>query len=381
MLKRKENRSVLMRKVSGYRKHTFGIWNRTAVCMAAFCLLLTACGEEGIDAQSMETGGIEESVGESAASGGDVLEYVPESREEAQVGVQDKINAENSIQQEAPLLTFERLQELIQEPVPLLEHYAGYQDIGSDIHWDEENGLGCILYPVSDLVSGADIVLHIVYETEDNQIYQMYLSRRNDVFHCGLYFNDGGAPGYFSDVSSKMEQYREEVGELFYWIKQYEFPGNIYMRIRPWQFRTDMGAGDWKGQTYWWVGEEPEEEQDSDGEPPEWKAVFSIMQVPQEYLVFAGGKLQEVLPLYDQAVLTMEYEPLEGCGEQAVIWKISAKLNTQTVNEAAEDYWYVCLGREDSPWGYIAAMTCRHFSWEEAVEFAQRIQFHDAAWQ
>ncbi len=142
-----------------------------------------------------------------------------------------------------------------------------------------------------------------------------------------------------------------------------------------------MEPGDWKGQTYWCVGEGPEEDKDSDGEPPEWKAVLGIMQIPQEYLVFADGKLQEVGPMYDQAELTMGYEPLEGCGEQAVIWKISARLYAQTENEKTEDFWYVCFGREDSPQGYIAAMNCRYFSWEDAIAFVKSIQFHDAAWQ
>lgn len=85
------------------------------------------------------------------------------------------------------------------------------------------------------------------------------------------------------------------------------------------------------------------------------------------------------MPFYDQTELTMEYEPLEGCGEQAVIWKISVRPYAQTEDD--EEFWYVCFGREDSPWGYIAAMNCRYFSGEEATAYVQTMQFQDAAWQ
>ena len=340
------------------------------LCLTAACLLLAACGGPDGNAEGAGESGMGAAADSRVMTGlPDIPAGVPEGRQE------DLMEPEPS--QEADpkeMLTFERLQELIQEPVPLLEHYARYQDIGGESE-------GTIRYPIQDPVSGADMVLHIRFRTEDNQIDHMYLYRRNDFFHCGIYYDNSGLPGYVSDAASRLEHYREDVGELFHWIKGYEFPDLIYIRIRPWQFRADMGPGDWKGQTYWCVGEGPEEDKDSDGEPPEWKAVLGIMQIPQEYLVFADGKLQEVGQMYDQAELTMGYEPLEGCGEQAVIWKISARLYAQTENEKTEDFWYVCFGREDSPQGYIAAMNCRYFSWEDAIAFVKSIQFHDAAWQ
>ncbi len=97
---------------------------------------------------------------------------------------------------------------------------------------------------------------------------------------------------------------------------------------------------------------------------------------------------------YDHAERTTEWMTVEWSEEQAVICRMKVDQYTVSeIEEAAEagkpipeeyqsaNIWYVCFGREDSPWGYVFAMNERHCALEEAVIFAETIQFRESAWQ
>lgn len=295
-------------------------------------------------------------------------------------------------------LTMERLEELLEEPEPLLELYSGYQDTGwGDGADDYGNAYMSCLIRIPE--TGIDLRLRIRYLVADNSIADMRLERLNDHLGITLYARDHFYYGYNTELSKNMDAIRKGTGELFLWIEQYGFPAsnenNIYIYIRPDQFRTDLGEG-WSGMTYKWLEEEPEWAAGSrEWGPREWRAPAAIMQVSAEdFLTFSDGVLSEVQLLYNHAERVVEWEPMEYCEEQAMICMFNVDQYTLTEIDEAEEagdpipeeyytanIWYVCIGREDSPWCYVIAMNQRHFSKEEAVEFARSIRFREAAWQ
>lgn len=294
-------------------------------------------------------------------------------------------------------LTMERLEELLEEPEPLLELYSGYQNTdwgeGAD---DYGNAYMTCLIQIPE--TGIDLMLRIRYLVEDNGIGSMSLERLNDHLGITLYARDYFYYGYNTELSKNMDAIRKGTGELFLWIEQYGFPAsnenNIYIDIRPDQFRTDLGEG-WSGMTYKWLDEQAEwSTGSSEWGAPEWRAEACIMQVPADRLTFTDGILSEVQLLYNHAERVMEWEPVEYCEEQAMMCMFNVDQYTLLEEEeAAEagnpipeeyltaDIWYVCIGREDSPWCYLISMNKRHFSKDEAVTFARSIRFREAAWE
>lgn len=291
-------------------------------------------------------------------------------------------------------LTLERLKKNLEEPVQLLEMYAGYQDIS----WGESTDSGGNAYvvcPIFDPTTGIDFSLRIRYRPEDNHIENLSLERSND--HLGATYGDL--------TPEAVDALSEGTGELFLWVRRYGFPEgrrdgsyevhNIYTSMKPYQFRTDLGDGSWKGMTYRWWQEEPEYSQGSSAwGPPEWRNTACFMQVPSDLLVFEEGVLKGAELGYDHAERTTEWMTVEWCEEQAVLCRMKVDQYTASeIEEAAaagnpipEEYqtaniWYVCIGREDSPWGYVFAMKERHCALEEAVIFAESIRFRESAWQ
>lgn len=292
-------------------------------------------------------------------------------------------------------LTLERLRELLEEPEPLLEYYAGYQETSWQDAQDNgitsrEAGMNCW---IRDPETGADLRLDIRF-AEDNSINSIDLERRNDSLAAWLYDRNTFYYGYSSNRFEQMDALNK-TGELFQWIESYGFPPDIYIYIRPDQFWTDPAA-EWKGMTYkWWDEENEWEAGSSEWGPREWRVPAAIMQVPAEdFLIFTDGVLSEVQLNYNHAERAMEWEPVEYCEEQAMICMFNVDQYTLLEEEeAAEagnpipeeyltaDIWYVCIGREDSPWCYLISMNKRYFSQEDAVVFAQSIRFRESAWQ
>ncbi len=295
------------------------------------------------------------------------------------------------------VLTLERLRELLEEPEPLLELYAGYQETSWQEAYDNgstssEAGMNC---RIRDPKTGADFLLRIRF-AEDNSISKIDLERCNDYLAVWLYDRHFYS-GYSSNKFEQMDAINV-TGELFQWIEKYGFPPDIYLYIRPDQFRTDLGADleGWSGMTYRW----PEEENEwangsSDWGYPEWRAPACIMRMPTEdRLTFTDGILSEVRLLYNHAEPVMEWEPMEYCEEQAMLCMFNVDQYALTeIDEAAQagnpipeeyqtaDIWYVCIAREDSPWCYVITMNQRHFSKEDAEVFARSMRFREAAWQ
>lgn len=295
------------------------------------------------------------------------------------------------------VLTLERLRELLEEPEPLLEFYAGYQETSWQEAYDDgrissDAGMNC---RIRDPKTGADFLLRIRF-AEDNSISCIDLERCNDYLAAWLYDRHFYS-GYSSNKFEQMDAINE-TGELFQWIEKYGFPPDIYIDIRPDQFRTDLGADPegWSGMTYRWLEEQSEWATGScEWGPQEWRAPASIMRMPTEdRLTFTDGVLSEVQLIYNHAERVMEWEPMEYCEEQAMISMFNVDQYTLTeIDEAAQagnpipeeyqtaDIWYVCIAREDSPWCYVITMNQRYFSEEDAVEFARSICFREAAWQ
>ncbi len=106
--------------------------------------------------------------------------------------------------------------------------------------------------PFFDPTMGIDFSLRIRYRPEDNHIENLSLERSND--HLGATYGDLTPEG--------VDALSEGTGELFLWIRRYWFPEgrrddsyeahNIYTSMKPYQFRTDLGDGSWKGMTYRW---------------------------------------------------------------------------------------------------------------------------------
>ena len=118
------------------------------------------------------------------------------------------------------------------------------------------------------------------------------------------------------------------------------------------------------------------------------------MQIPTDCLVFEDGILKEAQLGYEHAELLTEWENVEGCKEQAILCKMNVEqYSPAEIEEAAEagrpipgkyqtaDMWYLCIGRENSPWAYVFAMKEEYCAREEAMMFSWWIEFRDDAWQ
>lgn len=97
---------------------------------------------------------------------------------------------------------------------------------------------------------------------------------------------------------------------------------------------------------------------------------------------------------YEHAELLTEWENVEGCKEQTILCKMNVEqYSPAEIEEASEagrpipgkyqtaDMWYLCIGRENSPWAYVLAMKEEYCAREEAVMFSWWIEFRDDAWQ
>lgn len=381
-----------------------------AVIAAVVLLLRSPAGQEDSDllVPAVGTSEMQES-GERAAEPEPEPESVAESKQEAEpesvaeseqeAESESAAESESDPAQEAEMLTLEGLKELLAEPEPLLEHYTGYQGF-VDLEYSDSY-YRCLLQTTEN---GCDYWVDINVRTEDNRIDRMALTRRNDALGVSLYRMDNG---YRRGAIEEIDVL-EDTGELFRWVRMYSFPDghmaginyeyeyhNIYCCMRPDEFRTDLGDGTWKGMTYKWIFENSEYDPGSTRcGTPEWGYVACFMQVPTECLVFEDGILVDAQLGYDHAELLTEWENVVGCREQALLCKMKVEqYSPAEIEEAAEagnpipeehqtaNMWYVCIGREHSPYAYVFAMKEKYCSWEEAAMFSWWIEFRDEAWQ
>lgn len=121
-------------------------------------------------------------------------------------------------------------------------------------------------------------------------------------------------------------------------------------------------VGDYGGQAFWYTGKDIYTAPPEDWTPIEWAAAATISRVDREKFVFADGVLEDALNYSNHSERVMEPEAVSGCEEQTV------------------DIWYVCVGREGSPYGYIATLSERYFTEEDVISFARSLKFTQAAW-
>lgn len=295
-------------------------------------------------------------------------------------------------------LTVNRLKELLEASEPLLEMYAGYQN--STWRDDEKEKVGYLSCNLQEYETGVDLRLLVTYRLEDNWVERIMIDRRNDSVGGSLYFGlEQHRKSYtYERALELIDLLTRQGGEVFRWMKYCALPGydNIHIDIGMNEFRTEsgMGEGEWKGIYYTWRYKQPEWTGSADWGPPEWRCPASIIRIPAAHLRFENGELQEVDLPYQHAERTTENMRLdEYCQEQALMWQINADMYTITeIDEAAEagepipeeyqtaDFWYVCFGRENSPWAYLVVMNGGVFSQENAIWFVRDMVIREEAW-
>ena len=282
--------------------------------------------------------------------------------------------------------TWEILQKLTEEPLPLLEDYAGYEGAV----WDDMGGYALnryLIYSLRDEKSGQDYRLMVSYMAADNHVNMMYLQRESDISELGLYLEETGWR------NADIEEFLEHLPTLADWMAEYRLPKEEKLQADA--FSAIIGYGG--GQTFQWIGKDMYTAEPGDSCPEEWKAAAVIFRLDGEHLVFdtaGSGILKNVIFLSNHSGIVTEPVPVEGCEEQAILVQFSCDLFTAAELAEAEEagtvipeedtagrFWYVCFGREGAPYGYAVGLNMRYFSEEEAVECAQSIRFTEEAWR
>lgn len=127
---------------------------------------------------------------------------------------------------------------------------------------------------------------------------------------------------------------------------------------------------------------------------PGWYAPGGIGRVPNasEILQFDAGKLTGASLLMNHSNVISEAEPLDGCEVLAVLmeyefdlftaaeWAEYLEANPEADNtETTSHYWYLFMGKEDSPVCYVLFLNEQLFSKEDAVQMARSIHFAENA--
>lgn len=279
--------------------------------------------------------------------------------------------------------TWETLQKLTEEPLPLLENYAGYEGAV----WDdmEDRALNrYLIYSLRDEKKDQDYRLMVSYMAEDNHVNMIYLARDSDMAELGLYLEETGWR------EADIEGFRERLPSISDWIAEYRLPQEEKLQADAFSALIGFGGG----QTFQWIGTDIPAMITGEWCPEEWKAAAVICRLDGESLIFdAGGDLTNVMPWSNHSGIVTEPAPVEGCEEQAVLFQFACDLFTLPELEEAQEaglvteedaeghFWYVCFGREGASYGYMLGLNMRYFSEEEAVEFAQSIRFTEEAWR
>lgn len=295
-------------------------------------------------------------------------------------------NRELRAMERGEAFTWEILQKLAEEPLPLLEDYAGYEGAV----WDDMGGHALnryLIYSLRDEKNGQDYRLMVSYMAEDNHVNMMYLQRESDISELGLYLEETGWR------NTDIEEFLEHLPALSDWMAEYRLPKEEKLKADV--FSANIGYGG--GQTFQWIGKDIYTTEPGDSCPEEWKAAAVIFRLDGEHLVFeadGSGILKDVMLLSNHSGIVNEPVPVEGCEEQAVLFRFACDLFSAAELAEAEEagtvipeeetvgnFWYVCFGREGAPYGYAVCLNMRYFSEEDAVEFAKSIRFTEAAWR
>lgn len=293
-------------------------------------------------------------------------------------------NGELRAMERGEAFTWETLQKLMEEPVPLLESYAGYEGAV----WDDMGGRALnryLTYDLRDEEKGLDYQLMVSY-MEDNHVDMIYLLQKRYMSELGLYLEETG----WRDAD--IEEFREHIPALSDWIAEYRLPQEEKLQADVFSMAVGSFSG---GQTFQWVGTDEPAVITGEWCPEEWKAAAAIFRMDGESLVFdAGGALTDVMIWSNHSEIVTRPVPVDGCEEQAVLFEFECDLFTLPEFEEAKEagtviseeditghFWYVCFGREGAPYGYAVSLNMRYFSEEEAVEFAKSIRFTEEAWR
>lgn len=287
-------------------------------------------------------------------------------------------------------LTWKRLKDIVEERNTDLQDYAGYE--GAE--WDDMDDSGALnrylIYTLTDEENEQSyrvMISYLIDNNETNQINMLYLMRESDQSILSLY-----QEGYGGWRDADIDGFTGYIPKLSDWIEEYQFSSEY---LNAYWSADDFSAlvGDYGGQAFWYTGKDIYTAPPEDWTPIEWAAAATISRVDREKFVFADGVLEDVLNYSNHSERVMEPEAVSGCEEQTVIYKMNCDLFTAVMLYEAEeagtpvpedertvDIWYVCVGREDSPYGYIATLSERYFTEEDVISFARSLKFTQAAW-
>lgn len=297
-------------------------------------------------------------------------------------------------------MTWEQLQNLVEQKNPQLVDYAGY----AGASWTEDSDendfsrTARMFYLLEDADNGQNYRLDIYYWKENLELDSVYLFRESDWDTLMLY-SDRGAEGKGIYQNTEIAAFRRDIRHLSDWVSDWKMPHEEQVEVGA--YRTDFYTGsgvlfDWKA-----------ESKDLEGSwaPEEWKSAGGFIQVyrgedePSVYddvgpFVFDdNGRLNDFYLRMNHSEITSDSEVLEGCQEQAVLVSMNHDLYTASdldemeeagtpipEEEATVDIWYVGFAREDAPYGYVLFLAERYFTREEVIAMAQSVRFTETAW-
>lgn len=153
---------------------------------------------------------------------------------------------------------------------------------------------------------------------------------------------------------------------------------------------SGVGCG---GELFVWTGEDPYTTNGSGSMAPEWMAAGGVMRYPKDVFTFEDGTLTGAFLGYNHSSVVEQPRILEGCEEQAVIFRMNHDLYTLpelyeaeqsghpiSENETTVDIWYVGFAREDSEYGYVLFLNGRYYDGADMAAFAKSVHFADTAW-
>lgn len=389
-----------IRNVLKYKKPHVAAVCAAVMIVAAAAVFLLANPMKGPDETFLPTNPAEEQEGESR--------MVQEIQELQSIEEQEKRLKEQLEELEEEQLrtamrsmtwgeafTWQRLRKLVREEDTDLQDYAGYD--GAE--WDDMEGSNALnrylIYRLTDEGTGENYRVMISYRKEnnaENKIDMLYLVRESDQAILSLY--QGEDYGGWRDAD--IDAFIGYIPKLSDWIAAYQFSSEYLTAYLDTYLVADnfsAAVGDYGGQAFQYVGKDIYTAPPGEWVPAEWAAAATISRVEGDRFVFVDGVLSDVAYGGNHCERVGEIETVSGCEEQAVLFQMNCDLFTAAeLGEAEEagnpvpeseqtaDIWYVCFGRENAPYGYMATLNGRYFSREDAVRFAKSVKFTEDAW-
>lgn len=414
-----------IRNVLKYKKPSIAAVCAAVMIVAAAAVLLLANPMKGPDETFLPTNPAEEQEGESRweseqiqAGGNDTGESSQAAIDSVESRMVQEIQELQSIEEQEKRLkeqleekqlrtamrsmnwgeafTWRRLRKLAEEKAADLLDYAGYD--GAE--WEDMEGSSALnrylIYRLADERTGENyrVMISYIYENNpENKIDMLYLVRESDQAILSLY----QGPDHGGWMDADIDAFIGYIPTLSEWIAEYQFSSEYLTEYLDAYLAADNFSamvGDYGGQAFWWKGKGIYTTPPGEWVPAEWAAAATISRADGDRFVFADGLLTDISYMGNHCERVGGIEAVSGCEEQAVLFQMNCDLFTASeLGEAEEagnpipesdrtvDIWYVCFGRENAPYGYMATLNGRYYSREDAIRFAQSVKFTEEAWE